>query len=62
MVVMVSDGVTGTGVDWIKSELAALSGDDVQQLCEKLAVTAKMRCTDGREDDITVLAVALRRE
>ncbi len=61
MVVMVSDGVTGTGTDWIKSELAALKNDDVQQLCEKLAVTAKMRRTDGHEDDITVLGMALRR-
>ena len=59
---MVSDGVTSTGMDWIKSELSALSGDDVQQLCEKLAVTAKMRRTDGHEDDITVLGMALRKD
>jgi stage II sporulation protein E len=62
VVVMVSDGVTSTGMDWIKSELSALSGDDVQQLCEKLAVTAKMRRTDGHEDDITVLGMALRKD
>ena len=59
---MVSDGVTGTGIDWIKSELSALKDDDVQRLCEKLAVTAKMRRIDGHEDDITVLAVALRKD
>lgn len=62
IVVMVSDGVTGTGADWIKSELAALKNDDMQQLCEKLALTAKARRADGHEDDITVLAAALHKD
>ena len=61
IVVMVSDGVTGTGADWVKSELGGLRTADMQRLCEKLAITAKMRRTDGHEDDITVLAAALRR-
>ena len=61
IVVMVSDGVTTTGVDWVKSELGGLKSADMQRLCEKLAVTAKIRRTDGRDDDITVLAAALRK-
>ena len=61
IVVMVSDGVTSTGADWVKSELGALKGCDMQRLCEKLALTAKTRRTDGRGDDITVLAAALRK-
>lgn len=60
-IVMVSDGVTATGTEWVKSELETYRGDDMQRLAEKLAMTAKIRRADGREDDITVLAVALRR-
>ena len=61
VVVMVSDGVIATGTDWVKSELETNRGDDMQRMAEKLAMTAKIRRTDGREDDITVLAMALRR-
>lgn len=61
VIVMVSDGVTVTGVDWVKSELESMRAADMQRLAEKLATTAKIRRTDNREDDITVLAVALRR-
>ncbi len=59
VIVMISDGVTATGADWIKSELSSLGGGDLQRLCERLALTAKMRRSDGREDDITVLAAKL---
>jgi len=61
IVVMVSDGVTSTGTDWIKSELGSLKGCDMQRLSERLAITAKTRRTDGRGDDITVLAAAIRK-
>ena len=61
IIVMVSDGVTNTGADWVKSELGGLRSADMQRLCEKLATTAKMRRQDGHDDDITVLAAALRR-
>ena len=61
IIVMVSDGVTSTGAEWVKSELGGLRKTDMQRLCEKLAITAKSRRTDGREDDITVLAAALRK-
>lgn len=61
VVVMVSDGVTSTGADWVRSELSASQELDMQHLSEKLAVTAKMRRNDGRDDDITVVAAALRR-
>ena len=61
IVVLVSDGVIVSGTDWIKSELESLGGCDIQRLCEKIATTAKMRRTDGREDDITVLAAKMQR-
>ncbi|WRS27105.1 SpoIIE family protein phosphatase [Oscillospiraceae bacterium MB08-C2-2] len=61
LVIMMSDGVITTGVEWIASELEANLKMDVQRLCEKLANTAKMRRTDGREDDITVLAIQVQK-
>lgn len=61
ILVLVSDGVVATGSDWVRSELAAMAGEDMQRLAEKLAMTAKIRRTDGREDDITVLAATLRK-
>lgn len=61
ILIMVSDGVTVTGTDWVRSELVSLDRSDMQRMAERLAMTAKVRRTDGREDDITVLAVALRK-
>jgi stage II sporulation protein E len=58
-VVMVSDGVTAHGCDWVKKELAAMRGDDIQDLCEKLARAAKTNRADSHDDDITVLAARL---
>ncbi|MCL2580376.1 MAG: SpoIIE family protein phosphatase [Oscillospiraceae bacterium] len=60
-VVMVSDGVTGTGTDWVKSELGSLKDTGVQRLCEQLAITAKTRRTESRGDDITVVAAMLKK-
>ncbi len=59
VVVMVSDGAVATGHDWLKSELAGNHAAGMQQLCERLAVTAKMRRGDGHDDDITVFAARL---
>ena len=59
-VVMVSDGVIATGMDWVRSELEHLqNAGDVQGLCEKLAMTAKLRRQDGHSDDITVIAAVV---
>jgi stage II sporulation protein E len=58
-IVLVSDGVTATGADWLRSELESIHGGDMQRLAEKIALTAKLRRTDAREDDITVVAVGL---
>lgn len=60
-ILMISDGAVATGIDWIKSELTSNSGLDMQRLAEKIAMTSKIRRTDGHEDDITVMAIALRK-
>jgi stage II sporulation protein E len=61
VVILVSDGVVATGAKWVVSELESLAGEDIQRLCEKIAVTARARREDGREDDITVVAAALQK-
>jgi stage II sporulation protein E len=55
-IIMVSDGVTASGSEWVKTELSAMRGDDIQELCEKLARAAKATRADSHDDDITVLA------
>lgn len=59
--VLVSDGVTATGADWVKSQLEAGAELSAQQLAEDLARTARERQQPGREDDITVLVADLLR-
>ena len=59
--VLVSDGVTATGADWVKSQLEAGASSSPQQLAESLANTARERQQPGREDDITVLVAELVR-
>ena len=61
IIVMVSDGVTVSGAEWVKAELETLRGKGLRQLCEALAEKAKTRRSDNHEDDITVMAVELRR-
>jgi stage II sporulation protein E len=58
---MVSDGAVHTGTDWLKSELNGIARTDMQKLCEKIAITAKMRRGDGHDDDMTVLAASLKK-
>ncbi len=58
-VVLVSDGVTATGADWVKSQLEAGAKLSAQELADNLAATARERQLDGREDDITVLVADL---
>lgn len=59
LVMMISDGVCASGVDWVTSEVEHYQGDDPDELCRKIAGAAKLRRIDGREDDITVLCAML---
>lgn len=58
IIVMMSDGVTCDGTDWIGVELEVWNSPDATALAEHLANYAKRRCPEGQEDDITV-AVAI---
>ena len=55
VVVMVSDGATSGGTEWIENEVRNFKRGTAQQLAEHLAQGAARRRDDGHEDDITVL-------
>ena len=60
IVLMVSDGVTADGTDWINAELESYDGS-AEGLCRHIATEARKRRCDGHSDDITVSAAILRR-
>lgn len=59
IVVMMSDGVTSMGTDWIRAEIESFCDGNAQSLAERLCECAKRRRTDDHEDDITVLVAVL---
>ena len=60
LIVLVSDGVTTEGTDWIVSELEGFKNGTAQQLAERIANGARRRRSDGREDDVTVMAAIVQ--
>ena len=60
-IVMVSDGATSSGYEWLVSDLEHYVGEDPKQLSEQLLSEAKRRRNDGHEDDITVIAIRLEK-
>ena len=61
IVLMMSDGVTSEGTDWICAELEAWREDSSQRLAEHIASGARRRRSDGHEDDITVIAAIIEK-
>ena len=61
LLVLVSDGVVATGMDWVLSELEHLETDDPQAVAERIAQNASMRRQGRRGDDVTAVVAALRR-
>lgn len=55
IIVMMSDGASGEGTEWISAELEAFRGGKAQDLAELLARSAKRRRNDNHMDDITVI-------
>ena len=62
IILLLSDGATAEGVEWISQELLNWKNGTAQQLSEHIATMAKRRRSDGREDDITVMAAILENE
>ena len=60
IVIMMSDGVTSEGTEWICAEADAWQGR-AQDLAEHIAKCAKRRRSDNHSDDITVMAAIIER-
>lgn len=57
LVVMVSDGATASGTDWVRTLIEQFpENGSLQDLCDDIASTARLRRNDSHDDDITVLA------
>ncbi len=61
IVVLMSDGATSEGCDWIRNEIETFKDGKAQDLAEHLCMCARRRRTDKREDDITVLCAILNK-
>ncbi len=61
IVVMLSDGATGGGTDWIRAEVEGWRDGSAQELAEKLCESARRRRNDNHEDDITVITAILNK-
>lgn len=61
IVVLLSDGATGNGTDWIRAEIEAWQDGTAQELAENLCECAKRRRNDNHEDDITVIAAIINK-
>ncbi len=61
IVVLLSDGATSEGCDWIREEIESFRDGKAQDLAEHLCMCARRRRTDKREDDITVLCAILNK-
>jgi stage II sporulation protein E len=61
LVVMVSDGVPVEDDAWLTSALERYDGDDPAKLAAAIAAQARAKETEGRGDDITVVAAIIKR-
>ena len=61
VLLLVSDGVTIDGTEWIRAELEKWQDGGAQDLAEHICDCAKRRCATTRADDITVMAAILQK-
>lgn len=61
IVVLMSDGATGNGTDWIRAEIESWKDGSAQSLATHLCQCAKRRRNDNHEDDITVLTAIINK-
>ena len=60
IIVMVSDGAIPTGEEWIERIIMRWQDKSMQELADLINDEATARRTDGRDDDITVIAMKLK--
>lgn len=61
IIVLMSDGATSEGTDWIRAEIESWRDGTAQDLAEHLCVGARRRRTEKRQDDITVMCAILNK-
>ena len=61
IVVLMTDGVTNSGTDWIKAEIEGFKDGTAQSLAERICECAKRRSEDSHSDDISVLVAILEK-
>lgn len=59
MALLITDGVTATGDEWIPSELRSLAEKSAEEIAAGIAETAFKRRNDGHSDDITVAVIKI---
>lgn len=62
ILLLVSDGVTFEGTEWIRQELEAWRDGSAQDLAEHICDSARRRYTTSRPDDITVMAAIIEKD
>ncbi len=62
ILLLVSDGVTFEGTEWIRQELEAWRDGSAQALAEHICDSARRRYTTSRPDDITVMAAIIEKD
>lgn len=61
ILMLVSDGVTFDGTEWIRDELENWQNGTAQDLAEHICTLARRRHTDTRADDITVITAIIEK-
>ena len=61
IVVMMSDGATSEGTEWLCAEIESWRDGNAQSLAEHLMHCARRRRSDNHDDDITVMAAIIDR-
>ncbi len=61
IIILMSDGATHSGTDWICAFLEQWQGGTAQQLSEEIALCAKQKRDDGHNDDITVITSIIKK-
>lgn len=62
IVVMVSDGVLDTGIEWVEAEIELYGHKTARELAEDICKEAGRRRIDGHSDDLTVVVAKLKKE
>ena len=57
LIVMVSDGVTAAGTEWLCALVGNFAEDDAQALAEQIVDRAVKDRADGHEDDVSAVVL-----